>query len=107
LQAQLAALIGSTAQLPDIDLRPPKRYLGNSTHEAIRSGVHLSFQGGVKEVLKRLSDELPGDRAPQIFLTGGHAGSIAMNLELPVKLRPLLVFEGLRMIGTRAFVETI
>jgi len=108
LQTQLASLIGATAQLPEIDLKKTPRYLGRSTQEAIRAGVILNFQGGVKEILRRVTSELHGHRrTPHIILTGGYAHHLAFELDQPVTLRPLLVFEGLRIIGVRAFKETL
>jgi type III pantothenate kinase len=103
LQAQLAALLGATAQLPATELRPPRSALARSTGEAIRAGVVLNFQGGVKEILQRLGESLPG--SPRVVVTGGNAGYLARTLKGKATFRPLLVFEGLRMIGTRAFME--
>ena len=103
LQPQLAALLGATAQLPDTILKQPRSALGKSTQEGIRSGVMLNFQGGAKEIIHRLSDALPGRRKPQLILTGGNAHHLSGSLDLPHTLRPLLVFEGLRMIGNRVW----
>jgi pantothenate kinase type III len=63
----------------------------------------LNFQGGVKEIIQQLSRELPGRPKPHIILTGGNARHLAGKLGLPVTLRPLLVFEGLLMIGSRLY----
>jgi type III pantothenate kinase len=103
LQAQLDALLGATAQLPDTSLRAPKRLPARSTQEAIRAGVWLSYQGGVQEILQRLCASLPRTVRPRILLTGGDASALAEKLGYSATLRPLLVFEGLRIIGTRAF----
>ena len=103
LQTQLVALLGATAQLPAVKLRPTRRYLARSTEEAIRAGVVLNFQGGIKEILTHLRESLPKSNPPLILLTGGNAPYLKGVLPSPVKLRPLLVFEGLRMIGARAF----
>jgi type III pantothenate kinase len=107
LNAQLASLIGATAQLPDTDLRLPARFLARSTEEAVRAGVMLNFQGGAKEILRGLIRELPAAPPPRIVLTGGNAGYLTGSLDLPHTLRPLLVFEGLRMIGTWVFREPL
>ena len=64
LQAQLAALLGATAQLPTTTLRHPRSALARSTQDAIRAGVMLNFQGGVKEIIQQLSDALPGRSKP-------------------------------------------
>jgi type III pantothenate kinase len=105
LQTQLAALIDATAQLPDVTMRRPRAVVAKSTQDAIRTGALLNFQGGVKEILRQLGTVLPG-RRPRLVLTGGNARWLAGSLDFPHTLRPLLVFEGLRMIGLRAWGET-
>lgn len=101
LQAQLAALLDATARLPAIVPRPPKRALARSTREAIRSGLIHNFRGGAKEILRRLAAELTGARRPVVLLTGGNAPHLANAFDGPVQIRPLLVFEGLLIIGKR------
>jgi len=106
LQTQLIALLGVTAQLPTTTLRPPRSVLARSTEEAIRAGVMLSYEGGIKEILRQLGDALPGRRKPSVILTGGNAHYLAKSSDLPHTLRPLLVFEGLLIIGLRLFVPS-
>jgi type III pantothenate kinase len=103
LKAQLVALLCTTAQLPDTKLQPPRSALAKSTEEAIRAGVMLNFQGGVKEIIRQLSEALPDRKQPAIILTGGNAHFLTGSLDLPHTLRPLLVFEGLRIIGNRVW----
>lgn len=99
--AQLAALLGATAQLPKTTLRLPRSPLAKSTEDAIRTGVLLGYRGGVKEILSALLGALPAKPKPRIILTGGNAHFLATHLGSRITLRPLLVFEGLRMIGLR------
>ena len=106
LEAQLAALLGATAQLPVTTLRTPRSALARSTQDAIRAGVMLTFQGGVKEIVQQLSNALPPEPAPHILLTGGNALHLIDCLEISFKLRPLLVLEGLLIIGTRLFTPS-
>jgi type III pantothenate kinase len=101
LHTQLAALLGATAQLPEIELSQPASALGKSTAEAIRAGVMLNFQGGINEILRQLIAALPDHAPPAIILTGGNASHLTASLTLPHTVRPLLVFEGLRIIGNR------
>jgi type III pantothenate kinase len=103
LQTQLVALLGATAQLPETTLRMPRSALGKSTQDAIRAGVMLNFQGGAKEIIHQLTQALPGERKPHIILTGGNAPHLTKSIGLPHTLRPLLVFEGLLIIGFRVF----
>jgi type III pantothenate kinase len=101
LQAQLAALLDATARLPAIVPRPPRRALARSTREAIRSGLIHNFRGGAREILRSLAAELKGPRRPVVLLTGGNASHLASAFDGPVQMRPLLVFEGLLIIGAR------
>ena len=105
LQAQLDALLGATAQLPATTLRTPRSALAKSTRDAIRAGVVLNFKGGIKETVARLSATFPGGQKPRVILTGGNAKLAAQALGGNVMLRPLLVLEGLYIIGER-FLKT-
>ena len=107
LQTQLAALVDRTAQLPAIKIAPMRNSLAKSSKEAIQAGVVLGFQGGVKEILHRLSRELPGRKKPRVLLTGGNAPYLKGALNVSHALRPLLVFEGLRIIGVRLLKEKL
>ena len=78
--------------------------MARSTRDAIRAGVMLNFQGGVKEIIRRLSNALPGRKKPAVILTGGNARHLIKNLDQPSELRPLLVFEGLLIIGSRLYL---
>ena len=102
LQAQLASLLGATAQLPDTVLKHPRSALGKSTQDAIRAGVVVSFQGGANEILRQLSAALKV-RRPHLILTGGDADFLKKSLPYRPSLRPLLVFDGLRIIGHRVW----
>jgi type III pantothenate kinase len=103
LATQLAGLVGSGAQLPDTALRFPSRLPARSTRDAIRAGVVLNFQGGVREILLRLQKE--SKTKSRVVLTGGYARFLARAELGPVELRPLLVLEGLHIIGHRLFTD--
>jgi type III pantothenate kinase len=104
LQAQLDALLGATAQLPATTLSMPRSALAKSTRDAIRAGVILSFQGGIKETVAQLGATLPRGRKPHVILTGGNAKLAAQALGGKVTLRPLLVMEGLLIIASRLWM---
>lgn len=103
LQSQLDALVRTTAVLPATSLRPPRRLPARSTEEAIRAGVLLNFQGGVRETVARLTGSIPGRSKPRILLTGGDASHLRAVFGARAEVRPLLVFEGLRIMGERIF----
>jgi type III pantothenate kinase len=100
--ALLRALNGATAQLPKTNLRPISRALARSTQEAIRAGILLGWQGGVREIVTRLLQEVGGPA--RIIITGGSAPLLDSIRGLGrTELRPLLVFEGLRIIADTLF----
>ena len=103
LRAQLTALLGATAQLPAISLVRPRQLPAKSTADAIRAGVFLNFQGGISEIVAQLADSLSGPHAPHLLLTGGDAALLKTVFGDQAESRPLLVFEGLRIMGTRIF----
>jgi type III pantothenate kinase len=99
LSIQLHSLLGATAQLPSTHLpQILPRLPARSTADAIRSGVLLGYQGGIRETVARLSACLKG-QPPVVLVTGGDAPCFP---RLPgARREPLLVFEGLRIIGQR------
>jgi type III pantothenate kinase len=103
LRAQLNALLGAAAQLPAVSLMRPRQLPAKSTQDAIRAGIFLSFQGGIREVVAQLADALPGPHPPYLLLTGGDAPLLKGIFGGKAESRPLLVFEGLRIMGTRIF----
>ena len=103
LQSQLDALLGATALLPATSLRPPRRLPATSTKDAIRAGVLLSYQGAAREIVGRLQGSPPAKSGPRILLTGGDAGHLVAVFGRSAQVRPLLVFEGLRIMGERLF----
>jgi type III pantothenate kinase len=103
LRPQLSALLGAAAQLPEVALKSPRQLPAKSTRDAISAGVILNFQGGIREIVAQLTESLPGPHAPHLLLTGGDAPLLKTVFGAKAKSRPLLVFEGLRIMGTRIF----
>ena len=102
LNAQLQALVGATAQLPVTTLPPAPPALGRSTQAAIRAGLVIGYQGGVREIITRLRAELGAPA--RIVVTGGDAARLRGLRGLGrIEFRPLLVFEGLRIIAASLF----
>jgi len=96
--ALLRALLGATAQLPKITLQRTSRALARSTQDAIRAGVLLGWQGSVREIVGQLRKDLGGPA--RVIVTGGSAPLLKGMRGLGrTELRPLLVFEGLRIIA--------
>jgi len=98
LNAQILSLARGTAQLPAVTLVAKPRAVGNSTRAAIRAGVLLGWQGGVVEIVARLRREIGA--SARLLITGGEARYLRGVRGLGgAAFRPLLVFEGLRIIA--------
>ena len=73
-KTSLNALVGKTAQLPDISLTPPKKVIGTNTIDAMRSGLILGQAASLDGMIDRILDELGYDA--KIVATGGLSGFI-------------------------------
>lgn len=69
----MEALEERTAQLPSVEILPPRQALGRSTIESIQSGLYWSNVGMVRELIERITEEeFPSD-PPIVVGTGGFA----------------------------------
>jgi type III pantothenate kinase len=98
LNAQLLSLARGTAQLPAATLASRPCAVGKSTRGAIGAGVLLGWQGGVVAIVARLRREIGANA--RVLVTGGEARHLRGVRGLGgAAFRPLLVFEGLRIIA--------
>lgn len=65
----LKALVGNTAQLPDIELRKPKKVLGQDTETCMQSGMVYGYIGMVEGFIQRANQELGSETF--VISTGG------------------------------------
>jgi type III pantothenate kinase len=73
----------------------PKIALGRSTDEAIQSGLFWGTVGALRELVRRITDELDAD--PQLFVTGGDMQSFVGVLGDEVRYVPHLVLTGVAL----------
>lgn len=57
----LKALVGDTAQLPDIELKEPSRVLGRDTETCMQSGMVYGYVGMVEGFIERIKKEINED----------------------------------------------
>lgn len=93
-----------TALLPRISLKEPRRMVGKSTVEAMRTGAVVGFRGLISEILGDLKKELRATRLP-VVATGGYSRLIAGKVKGISAVRPKLTLEGLRLIGLRLLAK--
>jgi type III pantothenate kinase len=97
LEAVTGFLYRRTALLPKISLKEPRRAIGKSTIEAMRSGAVIGYRGLVREILARIKTEQFARKKVHVVATGGYARLIAGQLPEIDVIRPHLTLEGLRI----------
>jgi len=90
-----------TALLPKIDLEIPRRAVGKSTTEAMRSGAYHGYRGLIHELTRVITQEEFPDRRPLVIATGGDAELIARGNSLFNAVDPDLTLHGLRILAVR------
>ena len=97
VRLSMEALEERTAQLPSVEILPPRHAIGRSTVESIQSGLYWSNVGMVREIISRITAEEFPDDPPIVIGTGGFA--ILFNREkLFDRVVPDLILTGLREI---------
>jgi type III pantothenate kinase len=99
IEISVSALTERAAALPRIDLGEPRSLNGNSTVDAIRSGVFSALAGQVDGIVGRLRGEL-GD-GTRTIATGGMAYHIVPFCSSIDEVDDLLTLTGLRLIHER------
>ena len=95
LAMSMNALQTGTAKLPSVEIAKPERSCGNSTIEAIQSGVFYGHIGLMRELTRRFETESFGGRKPVVIGTGGFA-RLFESSGLFDEIIPDLVLQGLR-----------
>lgn len=90
------ALAEKCAQLPLVPLGRPKKVIGQTTAEAIRSGVFLGYLSLVEGMIARFKKKL-GPRL-RVIATGGLSRLIAKDCKQIEKIDPFLTLKGLRIL---------
>ena len=99
LEAVTGFLYRRTALLPKISLKEPRRAIGKSTIEAMRSGAVIGYRGLVREILARIKAEQFPHKKVHVVATGGYARLITRRLPEIGAIRPHLTLEGLRIVA--------
>ena len=99
LEAMTNFLYQRTALLPRLSLREPRRAVGKSTLEAMRSGAIYGYRGLVREIIARICEQEFAGEAVEVVGTGGYAQLIASKLPVIKRVDAKLTLEGLRIVG--------
>ena len=99
LEAMTNFLYQRTSLLPRLSLKAPKRAVGRSTIEAMRSGVVFGYRGLVREILRQIiADQFPRKKV-LVVATGGYARLVAEGLPDIDVIHRHLTLEGLRIVA--------
>lgn len=97
LNLQMKVLNKFTSKLPKIDVAISNKAIGNSTTEAILSGVIRGSACMIDGLIEQCENEL-GSKAT-LVATGGYSGLISSYLKRPFDfINPTLTLEGLRFL---------
>lgn len=78
-----------------------EEFFGRDTDAAVSSGIIHATTGLVESAVRQARVLLQGEE-PQLFLTGGDAAKLSVHLDVPHRLVPHLVLQGLQLIAERA-----
>ncbi|MBM7555146.1 type III pantothenate kinase [Thalassobacillus pellis] len=99
INVSMEALYAKAAKLPKIEIRNPGNVIGQSTVEAMQSGVFFGYVGQVDEVVRRMKKT--SNTNPKVIATGGLATLIADESEVIDFVDPSLTLKGLYRIYQR------
>ena len=97
VRLSMEALEERTAQLPSVEILPPRNALGRTTIESIQSGLYWSNVGMVRELVGRITEEEFANEPPLVVATGGFA-QLFNRERLFDEVVPDLILTGLREI---------
>lgn len=91
-----ACLAEKTAQLPQVELKPPVSIPGDDTESNILAGIILGHAGAVERIINEIKKETGAELS--VVVTGGLAGLVTPYIKMIDYVNPLLTLEGLRII---------
>ena len=92
------ALFGSTAQLPQVELKLPKTPMGRDSQESIRGGIMLGYAGLVDSIIRRTEEER-GEKL-HVIATGGLSQTISPLIPRLDEVDSLHTLKGLSLIAS-------
>lgn len=99
IKVSMEALYSKASKLPKIEIEQPENIIGNSTIEAMQSGVYYGYVGQVDGIVKRMKQSLLVE--PVVIATGGLAPLIARGSETIDHIETHLTLKGLYEIYER------
>ena len=98
LLTSVNALYGSTAQLPQVELKLPQTALGRSSEESIRAGIMYGYAGLVESIIKETEKEM--NTHLYVMATGGLSMTISPLISRLDSVDKEHTLNGLRLIAS-------
>ena len=99
LGSSAEALFQRAAQLPRIELVPPKTVVCRSTIQGMQAGIIYGYVGQIDEIVRRIKTELAMEM--KVVATGGFARMVAKESQTIDKVDHFLTLTGLRVLYER------
>lgn len=96
LEISARALTGSTAKLPEVEIRKPASILASNTIAGMQAGIVYGYIGAVDYTIRQIMKEL-NDR-PYVIATGGLGRMISHEVDLIDTYDPDIAFKGMKVI---------
>ena len=96
LETSLDALTKRTAQLPNIELKPPKKHIGTNTIDSMKSGIIYGTAASIDGLIDDIENEL-GYECNRIA-TGLYSQKIIPYCKRDIKIDSTLSLKGLKII---------
>lgn len=93
IKISMEALVGKTAQLPEVSLEAPKLVIGKNTFDSMKSGIVYGHISAIEGTIKRMEEEL--GYTTKHILTGGYAKVVRDHLDTDMIFDEFLILEGL------------
>lgn len=96
IKISMDALYSKASKLPKIEIQQPEQIIGNSTIEAMQSGVYYGYVAQVDGIVRRMRQTMT--KRPVVLATGGLAPLIARGSETIDHIETHLTLHGLYII---------
>lgn len=96
IKISMDALYSKASKLPKIEIEKPNNIIGQSTVEAMQSGVYYGYVAQVDGMVKKIKEQMGGH--PTVIATGGLAPLIAEGSDTIEHIEEHLTLKGLYLI---------
>jgi len=90
-------LLDMAPALPEIDILPPSKAIGDSTDTCMRSGIILGHMAMIEEMVRLMMEERP--KKTKTIITGGLSTIIRKTINKDFLFDPDLLLKGIYIIG--------